>query len=192
MTSRQSSKGPGQNTSSSKHSSGADALSWEGSSIKTGDKTNSRAIHQSPKGKSSTRTASSDHIRKSVSQYNDVPLPSASSVCGASTSQHISSPQSKVTAQLLEQDAIWCKLEEGFPVLADYFQEMKLDKQLPQILNNLFKLKQLPFSPFCQLMHELRPTMERYGACHINILLTEASTMGCILYSLLQLFYAQW
>lgn len=170
MTTTHSSKGSRQNASSSKRS-GADALSWEESSIKTRDKTNSRAIHQSQKV--STKTASSDHINKSVSLCNDVPLPSASSVCGASTSQHISSPQSKVTTQLLEQDTIWCKLEEEFPVLADYFREMKLDKQLPQILNNLFKLKQLPFSPFCQLMHELRPTMERYSARHINILLID-------------------
>ena len=141
-----------------------DALSWEGSSIKTRDKIS--AIHQSPNTKGST---SLDHIKRSVSQYNDVSPPSASSVCGASTSQHVSTPQSKVTAQLLEQDNIWYKLREEFPVLADYFQEMKLDKQLPQMLTNLFKLKQLPFSPFCQLMCELRPTMERYHHYIITI-----------------------
>ena len=170
MTSTHSSKGSRQNISS-KHSgtdalnwegsriSKNDALSWEGSSIKTRDKTSSHAVHQPAKSKGSTKTTSSDHIRKSVSQYSDV-TPSASSVCEAST--HISTPQSKVTAQLLEQDNILYKLTEEYPVLADYFQEMKLDKQLPQMLADLFKLKQLPFSPFCQLICELRPTMERY------------------------------
>ena len=179
-TQRLSNKDSRQNTSSSKHS-GADhdALSWEGSSIKTRE-TNSRAIHQSLKSKGSTKTALSDDIRKSISQYDDVPLPSASSVCGASTSQHISSSQSKITAQLLEQDTIWYKLEEEFPIVADYFRETKLNKQLPQILSNIFKLNQLPFSPFSQLMCELRPTMERYSACHLNFLIT--STMGYINY----------
>ena len=84
-------------------------------------------------------------------------------------SQHISTPQSGVTTQLLEQDNIWYKIKEEFPALTDYFQEMQVDKRLPQILTNLFKMKQLPFNPYSQLMCELRPTMERYAIVMIII-----------------------
>ena len=77
--------------------------------------------------------------------------------------QHIYRPQSGVMAQLLEQDNIWYKIKKEFPTLTDYFQKMQGDKRLPQILTNLFKMKQLPFNPYSQLMCELSPIMERYS-----------------------------
>ena len=157
-----------------------DVLSWEGSSIKTRI---SHTSHPSVNSKSSTNTAaSSNQIRKSVSQCSNVPsstntvVPSSShhsysieiSAEMGGASQHISTPQSGVTAQLLEQDNIWYKIKE-FPALTDYFQEMQVDKRLAQILTNLFKMKQLPFNPYSQLMCELRPTMERYAIVMIII-----------------------
>ena len=187
MATTQSSKATRRNTSS-KHSGTIDSLGWEGSSIKTRskndaisweesstktrNKSSSHTLHRSldHRGSTSTNIASSDHTRKSVPQFNSDPSPSASKQSNltktseTSTTQSIST-ESKVTAQLLKHDNIWYEVKEEFPLLDDYFQETKLDKQLSQILTNLFKLKQLPFSPFCQLMCELRPTMERYLTC---------------------------
>ena len=206
MTSTHSSKGSKQ--SITKHSGTADALSWERSSTKTRSKddilswegssvtaknlSSTHSIHKSAKSKTSanTRATASDRISKSI-LHSDVPstavsvVPSSShhsssTEVGGASSQHISTAQSRVTAQLLKQDDIWHKMKEQFPVLTEYIQEMQLDKQLPQLMTNLFKLKQLPFSPYSQLMHELRPTMERYI---ILILCT------CIIYRKLQFIY---
>ena len=138
-----------------------DVLSWEGSSIKTRDNT----VYHSPNSKSTTL---SDHQR-SASQYEASPSTSSvmqthssSKIFEGSSNQHITTPKSKATAQLLEQNNVWHKIKEEFPILADYLEEMKLNKQLSQMLTNLFKLKQLPFSPFCWLICQLRPIMERY------------------------------
>ena len=195
-TSTQNSEGSRQSVRS-KHTGTVDALSWEGLSKKTRSKNDvlswegssiktriSQALHPSVNSKSSTNTAgSSNQIRKSVSQCSNVPsstntvVPSPShhsysieiSAEMGGASQHISTPQSGVTAQLPEQDNIWYKIKEEFPTLTDYFQEMQVDKRLPQILTNLFKMKQLPFNPYSQLMCELRPTMERYAIVMIII-----------------------
>ena len=187
MTSTRSSKGSRLNTSS-KHnratnalswegsitntSSKNDVLSWEGSSVKTKHLSSSHNVHQSAKSKISANTSTtSNQLSKSIS-HSDAPSTAASIVPSSShhsssaevggASHNISTPQSRVTVQLLEQDNIWSKVKEQFPVLTEYIQEMQLDEQLPQLLNNLFKLKQLPFSPYSHLMCELRPTMERY------------------------------
>lgn len=190
MTSAHSSKGSKQNItsnrsgttdalswerSSTKTRSKDDVLSWEGSSAKATNLSSAHIVHQSAKSKTSanTRATASDQISKIIS-HSDVPSTAATVVpssyhhsssteVGGASSRQISTPQSKVTAQLLEQDNIWYKMKEQFPVLTEYIQEMELDKQLPQLLTNLFKLKQLPFSPYSQLMCELRPTMERYN-----------------------------
>ena len=151
-----------------------DILSWEGSSVTAKNLSSTHSVHKSAKSKTSanTRATASDQISKSI-LHSDVPstavsvVPSSShhsssTKVGGASSRHISTVQSRVTAQLLKQDDIWHKMKEQFPVLTEYIQEMQLDKQLPQLLTNLFKLKQLPFSPYSQLMRELRPTMERY------------------------------
>ena len=174
MASRHSSKATRRNITS-KHSGSIDAHGWEASSIKSRNKndvlswegssirTRGNTVCHSPNSKN---TALSDHQR-SAFQYNASPsassvMPILSNSTGSSTNQLISTPQSKVTAQLLEQDDVWHKIKEEFPILADYLQEMKLNKQLSQMLTNLFKLKQLPFSPFGWLICQLRPIMERY------------------------------
>lgn len=162
---------------SSKHGETTDVFSWEGSSVKTRSKNSSFTLHHSTKSnlhhsaksKNFTKTASSDHVRKSTSQNDNVsllassviPSPSHHSSSGGA-SQITSTSLSRIGAQLLEQDSIWCEIKQEFPTLTDYFQEMQLDKKVSQMLTNLFRLKQLPFSPYSQLMCELRPTMERY------------------------------
>ena len=159
---------------SGKHSEITDTLSWEGSSVKTRSKNNSLTLHHCTKSKSSAKTASSDHVRKNVSQNDNMP-PSVSSVIpspfhhssSGGASQNTSTSPSRIGAQMSECDSIWYEIKQEFPTLADYFQEMQLDKQVPQMLTNLFRLKQLPFSPYSQLMCELLPTMERYGMFYV-------------------------
>lgn len=170
MASLYSSKSSRQNITS-KHSGSVD-LSWEGPSMNTRSKNTSHSLHHSTKNKKSASPMPSNYVSKSVSQCSNKPPPTSSVVPNPShhssstgmgeASNYTSLPQSGIT-QLLEPDVKWwCEIKKEFPKLADYFQEMQLDKELPQLLTNLFKLNQLPFSPYSQLMCKLRPTMERY------------------------------
>jgi len=177
MTSTHSGKSSRQATSG-EHGEITDPLSWEGSSVKTRSKNSSLHSTKSnlqhyAKSKDSANTASSDHVRKSISQYNIVPPSASSGIPSPSrhssstkigrASQNTSTSLSRIGTQLLECDSIWYEIKQEFPTLADYFEEMQLDKLVPQKINNLFRLKQLPFSPYSQMMCQLRPTMERYG-----------------------------
>lgn len=78
-------------------------------------------------------------------------------------SQDTSSTSQSFTAPLspLMYEDLWHSLSSEFPAVAEYLKEMQVDQKLPEVLNNIFKLKQLPFSPYAQLMCDIRPTMER-------------------------------
>jgi len=79
-----------------------------------------------------------------------------------------SSPHTSFTSQSLNpplspliHDDLWQSISNEFPALAEYLKETKLDQKLPEVLSNVFKLKQLPFSPYPQLMCDVRPILER-------------------------------
>ena len=112
-----------------------DILSWEGSTIKKISKSSSLTSHHSAKSKDSTNTASSDQIRKSVSQHSNVPsskdlvIPTSShhSKMGG-VSQHTSTSQSKVTAQLLEHNC-WSKTTFGIELKKNFRHKLTIFKK---------------------------------------------------------------
>jgi len=87
-------------------------------------------------------------------------------------SKHTSSTSQSLIAPLspLVHDDLWHSITTEFPVLAEYLKETQLDQKLPEILSNIFKLKQLPFNPYAQLMYDVRPTMERYSNTYISMI----------------------
>ncbi|XP_065886420.1 uncharacterized protein [Dysidea avara] len=85
-------------------------------------------------------------------------------------SQHTGSTSRSLIAPLspLIHDDLWHSVSTEFPVLAEYLKEMQLDQKLPEVLSNIFKLKLLPFSPYSQLMCDVRPIMERYQQASVT------------------------